>query len=408
MPNNTGWAALSGLLRGLEGFPEGLMAGEKVALARQALQERTGERQARQSIEFQRLNELMLHRLATQQHQKDVLEETKRFHTGSLAAPERAVARERESMEGLRRAIEPQLPPAGERAEYELGSPGIPELASLAPILPFLKPQGATTLIQQRLAPPKTPSPTEELNAATRRIARAYAEGRTPDPYDLAYVNSSKPGIVIPEKGLIPRTEAGRVAMETEAPRGGVPLPARLSITADKPIPQEKTRQIASGRALGAALNDLDAALQYPRINEYLGPISQYKSSTQRLTQEAQKLVGQPMGIGPPPAVISLEQNLKTLSIETRRLATGAQMSYYEVEDIMGQLPRQDRHQLPEFRQRLAVARRNVTILRQMSEAGLTDQQRLKLEAMLSVSGQSFPRESTSPTSPRWQIERVR
>lgn len=385
----TGLAILAGLGQGLGKFPEGLLSGLKLdaeerRLQAEARQREAAERQATETLGLGR------ERLGIQREQ---LAETTRARTESFAETMRAnQAREALARAGLVLKEQP---------------------------LPFTLGEA-----QQRFDPtgkviatglPKAPKEADSSKRREGRIAEALRqEGWAPgDPgYERAFIGLDYPPIPVEGRGPFERghvippgprhpSQQGARPPSVQGPPTGIRQPGEPLIPVDRPIGGETQRQLGSGRILEAAVSRLEAALKMPGIEQYLGPVSQYRSSKERIGAELGKLVPQlRTGGGPPPAVVALEQNLRILSTETRRLATGAQMSAAEIEDILGQLPRQDRHQLPEFLQRLETAKRNIQILRQMGEGSLTDQQRARMRSLLLPGPQS-------PAQSGWKIERV-
>ena len=247
--------------------------------------------------------------------------------------------------------------------------------------------------------PSKTPNLGErnETRAASILRARGIVEG-SPEWDEGMYVLTN-PTPSVENVGIFSRLDAlGRKGGQGGG-GGGAPAPR---IAADRPLSTEQTRSLGSLEVLDGTLAVLERAASDPQTKAYRGPIGQWLSTPQRWATA----VG--MANEVPGGVVDLEQNLAVLNTETRRAATGAQMSAYEIQDIQGQLPRQSDNP-QEFGRRLQTTKHNIGVLKQMAQAGLTEQQRAKLRGSLigvratGQGGGAAPAPATSaPTVIRW------
>ena len=177
MPNY-GLSALSGIFKGLEGFPEGLIAG--------------GEAQRKQEV----LDALERERQRHAQSQAETLG----LRREELAGTER---RHRETTD-LQRLLG-MLPYTTPKAV----APPIPAPFSLTPGQRRFTPEGK--LVAEGGI--KEPTPGESVHAARQRVSAAWAGGQQPDPTDLNLVNLASQVTSVPNVGAFPKTEAVQPVM---------------------------------------------------------------------------------------------------------------------------------------------------------------------------------------------------
>ncbi len=177
MPNY-GLSALSGIFKGLEGFPEGLVAGTESRMKQETLDalERERQRQAAQHGELLGLKKAEL-ASTEQRHQEDV---------------------------ALRRMLG-VLPYTTPKAV----APPPPGPFSLTPGQRRFTPEGK--LVAEGGI--KEPTPGESVHAARQRVSTAWAARQQPDPTDLNLVNLASQVTSVPNVGAFPKTEAVQPVM---------------------------------------------------------------------------------------------------------------------------------------------------------------------------------------------------
>ena len=251
-----GLAALSGIMRGLGGFPEGLQAGEEARMRREQMEEANRARMAQEQFQQAQLAQTLGLQKETLGLRREELAEQARFHAESLGAPERAATRERERLGELGRILQLPTMPGPERAEQELTTPPRPEQALLGQILATggAKPEGAAALMKViSPAPPKSPTATEEVHAARKRVAAAWAAGTEADPEDENLVNlAAAPTMVAPGGKAAPRTKAllGEPPQTPPGP-GPKPTPGYARPSAVEPTIMTELADISTTLSLG-------------------------------------------------------------------------------------------------------------------------------------------------------------
>ena len=247
MPNNTGWAALSGLLQGLGGFPEGLMAGEKAALVRKTLEDRAQERAA--TLKFQR-------------DQLSALERHQRAQEGATFVEHPALGR-------VHKAMLPFLLPQAEKpTPFTLGEgqqrfDPLGKLLAAGPPKVQDAPRSATVdvqrnrLIAEGVHRPNTPGFDIELGKRMERMIPIPWGAEVQTPSSLL-----APGG--PPKPLYERALSPEQAGELGVPSGTLPSEAkgRLPLTA-----AQRTKTDAQSAVLGMVdqMEQSMARFQHPK-----------------------------------------------------------------------------------------------------------------------------------------------